>query len=495
MSEKSVGYSETHLTASEVNLSGETNLLTGLTGKVAGLQVQSTGSGIDGAIRIILRGNRSINGNNQALIVVDGAPLPSGDISAIDPNTIETYDVLNGGSAGALYGSEASNGVIVITTKRGSTGGKPAVTYSNSFQFDQAYYFPSYQRDFGQYGGEGAPYIDPLTGFSLYTPYENQQYGPRFDGSTVLVGFPADYATGPTKYATYAAQANDPRKAFYNLGVTEQNNIGIASGTADDYFNFSFQNVIKHGIVPGEKNFRNNISVKGGKRYGIFKADYSISYTNTSVDQSFSGYTTALAQFPANQNIKDYRDPNSTFANPSNFFDAYAVNPYQITGKDRTLSNRDVIIGNINLSLNPTKWLDITYRLADNFGFVDTRSTAAQIDYTAYAASDPYGAGNAASGHKATLNVPGTVSDTFTKGDGNGGYSRLQNDGMLNFHPTLLKDFKTNVLLGATMSNQFFKTQNTNANALLIPGLYNIAYNAGSPAASESSSTVNTIGY
>jgi len=495
LSEKSVGYSETHLTANEVNLSGETNLLTGLTGKVAGLQVQTTGSGVDGAIRVVLRGNRSINGNNQALIVVDGAPLPSGDISAIDPNTIETYDVLNGGSAGALYGSEASNGVIVITTKRGSAGGKPTVTYSNSFQANQAYYFPSYQRDFGQYGGEGAPYIDPLTGFSLYVPYENQQYGPRFDGSQVIVGFPADSPTGPTKYATYAAQPNDPRKAFYNMGITEQNNIGVNSGTADDYFNFSFQNAIIHGIVPGDKNYRNNLSVKAGKRYGIFKAEYSISYTNTSLDQAFSGYTTALAQFPANLNIKDFRDPNSTFANPSNFYDAYAVNPYQITGKDRTLTNRDVIIGNVNLSLNPTKWLDITYRLADNFGFDDVRSTAAEIDYTAYAASDPYGAGNAASGHKATLNVPGTVADTFYKGDGNGGYSRLQNDGMLNFHPTLLKDFKTNLLLGATMSNQYYKTQNTNANALLIPGLYNIAYNAGSPAASESSDVVNTIGY
>jgi TonB-linked SusC/RagA family outer membrane protein len=493
LSQKSVGYAETHLTAAAVNLSGETNLLTGLTGKVAGLQVSTVGAGVDNQIRIVLRGNRSINGNNQALIVVDGAPLPSGDISAIDPNTIASYDVLNGGSAGALYGSEASNGVIVITTIKGAAGGKPTVTYSNSFQFNQAYYFPSYQRDFGQYGGE-PNYIDPVTGFTQYVPYENQQYGPRFDGSTVQLGFPADKASGPIKNVIYAALPKDPRKDFYNLGVTEQNNIGINSGNADDFFNFSYQNQIVHGIVPSDANYRNSATMKAGKRFGIFKAEYSITYTNTSLNTSGGGFQTDLAQFPANLNVKDFRDPKSTFANPSNFYDAYASNPYQDLLTNRVAANRDVILGNVNLTLSPSKWMDLSYRLSDSFGFADIKQTIAQINYSAYAASDPFSAGNAASGHKATLQIPGAVNDFAFKGDGsgnNGGYDRLQQDVLINLHPVLLKDFKTNLLLGASMFNEHYKFITDNANQLLVPNLYNIAYNAGSPTAAEGESTIN----
>jgi TonB-linked SusC/RagA family outer membrane protein len=500
LTEKSVGYAQTHLAATDVNASAETNLLTGLTGKVAGLQVQTTGSGVDGAIRFVLRGNRSINGNNQALVVVDGSPLPSGDISSIDPNTIESYDILNGGSAGALYGSEASNGVIVITTKKGAAGGKPTINYTNSFQFDQAYFFPSYQRDFGQYGGEGAPYIDPLTGFSLYVPYENQQYGPRFNGATVQLGYPADGPNGPVDMVTYAPSAVDPRKAFWNLGVTEQNNISVGSGTADDYFNFSFQNLIQHGITPLDTKFRNSGTLKAGKRYGIFKADADITYTNTSISQAISsGYggsiMNALAQFPANLNIKDFADPSSTFANPSNFYDAYAINPYWDIYNARQNTNRDVILIHSTLSVNPTKWMDISYRFSDNFGFSDIRQTQSQVNFSAYSASDPFGAGNIPSTHKTTLNYPGQVLDQILKGDGNGGYSRLQQDAMINLHQTFFGDFKTNLLLGATMFNQYYKQISASANALLVPGLYNIAYNAGSPTASESSDVINQIGY
>ena len=499
LSEKSVGYAETHLTAAAVNLSGETNVLTGLTAKVAGLQVNTAGSGVDPSLRIVLRGNRSINGNNQALIVVDGAPLPSGDISSIDPNTIASYDVLNGGSAGALYGSEASNGVIVITTTKGAAGGKPTVTYSNSFQINQAYYFPSYQRDFGQYGGEGAPYIDPLTGFSLYVPYENQQYGPRFNGMPVTVGYPADGPGGAVLHATYAPQAKDPRKAFWNMGITEQNNIGVNSGNSDDYFNLSAQNVVIHGITPFDVNDRNSATFKAGKRYGIFKAEYSLTYTNTSISQAgSSGYggsiMNALAQFPANLNIKDFRDPKSTFANPSNFYDAYAINPYWDVYNDRINTTKNVILGNISLSLTPTKWMDVNYRLSDNFGYYDQKTTEAEVDFSAYSISDPLGAGNIPSTHPTGV-YPGQVYDTYGSGDGNGGYSRLQQDAMINLHPTLLKDFKTNLLLGTSLFNQHQKYMQTSAVALLVPGLYNIAYNAGSPAAVENEYTFNQLAY
>jgi TonB-linked SusC/RagA family outer membrane protein len=500
VSEKSQGYAATHLTAAETNLTAETNVLNGLTAKVAGLQVSTTGSGVDPGIRITLRGDRSINGNNQALIVVDGMPIPSADISSIDPNTIESTDVLNGGSAGALYGSEASNGVILITTKKGSGSGKTTATYENSFQAQQAYLFPSYQTTYGQYGGEGAPYQDPLTGAPLYVPYENQQYGPAFNGATVTLGAPAGSASGPVKTVLYAAQAKDPRKAFFNTGYTEQNNIGVNSGTADDYFNLSAQNVVTKGIMPNDANQRNSFTVKAGKTYGIFKAGYSLTYTNTQLSQVGSGYNGhsvyyALAQFPANLNIKDFQDPSSTFANPSDFYDSYEVNPYWAVQNSRVNTTKNVFSGNLNLSLTPTKWFDLTYKLADNFGYYEQRQTRAQVNFTAYAASDPLGSGNIPSGYKTTLEIPGTVYDYSSSGDGNDGYSRLQQDIIASLHHTFFNDFKANLLLGSSVYHQYRKLITNSGTNELVQGLYNVNYNAGTPTVNEGEYTINQISF
>jgi TonB-dependent SusC/RagA subfamily outer membrane receptor len=118
-------------------------------------------------LRITLRGNRSLAGNNTALIVLDGVPIPGGSISSINPDDIAETQILKGAGAAAIYGSEASNGAIIITTKRGTGDGKPIITYGNSFQFKTVGFFPELQRAYGPYGGEPAPYLDPITGFSF----------------------------------------------------------------------------------------------------------------------------------------------------------------------------------------------------------------------------------------------------------------------------------------------------------------------------------------
>jgi len=499
-SEKSEGYAATHIDAKDVTATNETNLLNGLTGKVAGLEINTTGSGVDPGVRYVLRGNRSINGNNQALIVVDGVPIPGADESSIDPNTIASIDVLNGGNAGALYGAEGSNGVIVITTIKGTADNQPTVVYSNSLQAAQAYLFPKYQQQFGMYGGETAPYVNAITGASLYVPYENQQYGPQFDGSTVPLGAPAGSAAGPQKTVLYSAQSVDPRKNFFNLGYTEQNNISVASGDGANYFYLSAQNVITKGIVPNDANQKNSFTLRAGKTYGKFEAQYSITYTNSQISQAGNGYNGqsvmySLDQFPANLDVKQFSDPTSTFANPSDFYDSYAINPYWIVQNSRVNTTRNNILANLTLTYNVTKWLDATYKLSDNFGYFDQRQTRAEVDFTAYAASDPLSSGNIPSGYKSTLNIPGTVADFEGQGDGNNGFSRLQQDAYLNFHHTFLTDFKTSLLLGTSEFHQYQKEVSNGASALLVNGLYNLAITAGIPSAAESSATYNEISF
>jgi TonB-dependent SusC/RagA subfamily outer membrane receptor len=191
------------------------------------LAVQTVDNSIDPNLRITLRGNRSLSGNNTALIVVDGVPIPGGSISSINPDDIAETQILKGAGAAAIYGSEASNGAIIITTKRGTNDGKPVITYGNSFQFKTVGFFPELQRMYGPYGGEPAPYIDPVTGFSLYTPYENQLYGPAFDGSEVQVGYPAGGPDGPVLKVKYAALEKNPITSFFNRGIVEQNQVAF----------------------------------------------------------------------------------------------------------------------------------------------------------------------------------------------------------------------------------------------------------------------------
>ncbi|RYY06375.1 MAG: SusC/RagA family TonB-linked outer membrane protein, partial [Sphingobacteriaceae bacterium] len=170
---KEIGYSTTTVNAKDLTATNVTNLANGLTGKVAGLQINTVNNGIDPAVRITLRGARSINGNNNALIVLDGVPVPNGTLNSINPNDVENVTVLKGSSASALYGSEASNGALLITTKRGSASNKPRITYTNSFQLNKVSYFPDIQTKFGPYGGETVAdgFRDPNTGFPLFTGY------------------------------------------------------------------------------------------------------------------------------------------------------------------------------------------------------------------------------------------------------------------------------------------------------------------------------------
>jgi len=137
--ERDLGYATATVTAKELVATNVTNVAQGLTAKVAGLAVYSLDAGVDPNVAIVLRGNRSLEGNNNALIVVDGIPIPGGTLSSINPNDIADVTILKGASSAALYGSEASNGAILISTKRGTADAKPTITYENSVQLEKCF--------------------------------------------------------------------------------------------------------------------------------------------------------------------------------------------------------------------------------------------------------------------------------------------------------------------------------------------------------------------
>ena len=496
---REVGYSTQLISNKELNQSSVTNIANGLTAKVSGLQVNTVNNGIDPGTRITLRGNRSINGNNTALVVLNGVPVPSSTLNSINPNDILDVNVLKGASAAALYGSEASNGALIITTKKGAEGsGKPVIKYGNSLQLQTVSYFPELQNKFGLYGGEGAPFIDPLTGFTRHVPFENQNYGPLLDGSTVPLGPPLE--DGTQKFVVLTARKKAPIKEFFETGLTEQNDISFSQGDADNSFFFSIQNVYSKGVVPKDVNKRISARVGASKKYGIFKADFSIGYTNSQTStygldygSTFASLYRSLTYLPAFLDIRSYSDPSEAFSNPSNFYDDYAVNPYWQIVNSRINYNKDIILGNLNLNLAPTKWFDITYRVAQNFGTYQRHDTRAQVDFTPYSVSDPTGNGNIPSAYPSGK-ISGRVSDYIQYGDGGTGYSRLQQDAILNFHHTFFTDFKTELLLGNTIWEQKYKFLTSGSNDLLIPDYYNINFIAGSPSAGTGESLIRQMG-
>jgi len=526
---KELGYSTASVSAKDLTQSNVVNVAQGLTGKVAGLAIYTLDNGIDPNISVVLRGNRSLEGNNDALIVLDGVPLPGATLSSINPNDVADVTILKGAGSAALYGSEASNGAILITTKRGSGDGKPVITYGNSLQVQKVAFYPKLQTEFGPYGGEQT-YInplniaggeiagtDPLTGAPEYIPYENQEYGPAYNGALVPIGAPLDSINGKVLMVPYKAYPTSPIQAFFNTGLTEQNDISFQQGDKDNSFFMSAQNVDTKGITPNDKAIKNAFSVRGHRTYGIFSADYSVGYTKTNISTyiannspyapgSYVGNAGAndlyssILQLPAYLNIKAYEDPASDVANPNNYYDAYAINPYWIVDNARRNIQRDVLLANVILKLSPTKWFDASYRISENFGIDQERATKAEVDFSAYAASDPLQAGNVPSGFKSTLKSPGSVYDISAYGDGTinsnpPGMARLQGDALLNFHHTFFKDFDASLLLGNTVYQEQEKFQYTSSNSLLLNGFYNINTVAGTPTAVEGSYEVRQIAY
>ena len=519
-SEKELGYSTAEITAKQVTATAATNVANGLTGKVAGLAVYELDNSVDPNIAIVLRGNRSLEGNNNALIVLDGVPMPGALLSSINPNDISDISILKGAGAAAIYGSEASNGVVAITTKRGSATNKPTITYENSVQAEKVAFYPKLQTSFGTYGGEGN-YINGVTGFTEYVPYENQEYGPAYNGQPVQLGAPLDSANGTKDIVPYKAYPVSPIDAFFQTGITEQNDMSYSQGDAKNSIFVSAQNAYRTTVVPNDKNIRDAFSVRGHHTDGIFSVDYSVEYSKTTISTYIgnnnplntqygislpgSYVTTAgandlyssILQLPAFYNIKAFEDPNSDLGNASNYPDAYAINPYWIIDEARRDEQRDILLGQIKLAVDPTKWLNISYHVSDNFGIDQERYTKAEVDFTPYSISDPFGAGSNPAVFKSGKS-PGAVYDVYQYGDGtnnNPGFARLQGDALVDLHPSLLKNFKTDLLLGNSIYQLYDKYQITGSSQLLVNDFYNINTIGGQPVAQEADYLVRNISF
>ncbi len=498
--EREIGTSVTKVSNALITQAAPVNVANGLTGKVAGLQVNLTNNGVGASPRLTIRGNRSFLGNNQALLVVDGAITDISYLSSINPNDIESTSVLKGPSAAALYGSDASNGVLVITTKKGTTNNKPQISYTNNTQFERVSYMPDLQRIYGSNGGEGAPYLD-ANGQRLYVPFENQSFGPAYDGSTRPLGFGVQ-VTNPdgsirldTLQVPYSSTGVDPRRAFFNTGVTQQHDLAYRIGDGQNYFGLGLQRVDQNGIVPNDKYNRTNVTVNGGRTVDKFSSNAKMQFTyeNTNKEngdfaQNRPLYWNLLNQ-PAHAPLTDPRitDITSPYGDVNGFFNAYYPNPsWQVSGNNsRAVTNKYSFQGYADVSYQFTKWLNVLYRISAQATNSQFKSNLAAVSFSSYALGDPWGAGNIASSVK---QVNGNVANAGLTS------ARFTGDLLITLAPTF-GDFTPKLILGQQSRVDYTRYLTSSASQLVVPGTYNIANRLGNASVGEGSYQSRLLGY
>lgn len=347
---KALGYGVGEVKGDELKKAKETNVINSLAGKVAGLVVSQTAGGASGSTRVVLRGNTEMTGNNQPLYVIDGVPLDNtnfgsagtsggfdlGDgISSINPDDIESMSVLKGPAASALYGSRASHGVILITTKKADKD-KMSVEYNGSLTFDtQLAKWNNTQQIYGM-GSNGKYSIDAVSN-------TNKSWGPKADGSNMLKYF--DGVERP-----YLIIPNNA-SGFFCTGLTATNTAIVGMNNGKTGVRFTFTDMRNKDIVPKTNMSRDIFNLRANTTMGKVDLDFSANYTREYVKNrpalgdSKSNVGKNLMTLATTYDqawLRTYQDENGDYAN-WNGMDPYNVNPYWDVYKNYNNSNKDIV--------------------------------------------------------------------------------------------------------------------------------------------------------
>lgn len=346
---KALGYGLDEVSGASFEKAKETNVINSMAGRVAGLVVSQTAGGPSGSTRVILRGSTEMTGNNQPLYVVDGVPLDNtnfgsagtsggydlGDgISSINPDDIESMTVLKGPSASALYGSRASHGVILITTKKANAD-RYSVEYNGTLTVDQQLSkWNDVQQIYGM-GSNGTYSIDAVSN-------TNKSWGPKADGSNMLTYF--DGVQRPFLIIP------DNMSGFFRTGLTANNTVTVSSNTGATGLRFTLTDMRNKDIVPQTHMSRNIFNLRANSTLGHVDLDFSVNYTHESVknrpalgdSKSNIGKNLMTLATTYDQNwLRTYQDENGEYSN-WNGMDPYNVNPYWDVYKNSNDSKKDL---------------------------------------------------------------------------------------------------------------------------------------------------------
>lgn len=471
---RELGYAATTINNKTITQGRSVNVQQALNGKISGVSVATTSSGVFENAKINIRGIRSLTGNNQPLLVVDGSPVSLNFLSSIPPSDIQDLTVLKSAASAAIYGPDAVNGVILVTTKRGA-GSKLNVTVNSTVQLARVAYFPKIQKRFGAGAGE---VLDQYGNYG-YVPYENQMYGPEFDGSIQPIGPVVE--DGSQQFGPYTSDHYKDKINFWNTGLTFQNSVSVAG---QDFY-FSVDDAKIKGLMPKDENRRTSLRFNSGKKVGNFSVNYGLNYVLQNWNIVNEGNTVIgggianlfprtyggsiffqVLQTGSNVPLLDYKDwRNNKFAQYSNYYNGYAINPYWGIDNARQRGRKDDVIGNLDLGYQLFPWLKANARLSGSLSFSNYQNTTAPIFVSDWAKANRDGVQFGA-------DRPGNVFDDQSS------LSRINLDYFLNGDRDF-KDFSFKYVAGGLIRQNRSKDVALGGNNLVVPYLYNVSARSG----------------
>ena len=495
--EREVGYATATLDTKELTQARPTNVVSGLAGKVSGLQIQTLSAGVNPAVRVTLRGSRSITGNNEALIVIDGIITTNQILAALNPDDVESTTILKGANAAALYGSQASNGALIITTRKGSR--TPQINLSQTSQFESVSFLPKFQTEFGpgspqdiianlsgpfKPGVSGQPAVADYNYEYQYQGFENQQFGPRFDGS--LQPFGERTVNGNLQYLTYEARPDEKRK-FFNNGFQMQNGVSFSGGDDKTRFYASYQNVHNNGIVPKDKFDRNSFRFNASRELDRLTVGFNVSYSQQKSDVTsgtgansvyFSIFNTTVMA-PLTQ-YKDWQ--NNEFANPNGYYNAYYNNPYWVIDNNRSINRSNTLVGNIDLSYRLRDWLRVQYRIGTTNIDQASQATQNRFTYSTFVTSRLNGL------RKSGTGTSGFVSDLASNN------SRINSDLFISMDKTF-GNISVKAILGNNVQQLNSRYNTVASSGLATPDLFNLSNRVGNLSGSDARFTYRSYSF
>lgn len=462
---KEIGYSTANISPTEITEGKSFNLGEALTNKVAGLTVYNTSAGVNSSPRIVLRGIRSMTGDNTALVVLDGVPVPSNTLTYLNPNDVQDISIMKGGQAATLYGSDGVNGAIIITTKKGSK--RPEISFSNSYNVEKLAYLPKFQTENGSGSAYGADAQED------YHPAENQQYGPGFDGS---IRFPGrvqqdgSFLTFPFSYIP------GMHESFWNTGHTNQSDFSYRAGNDKSNIYTSFQRVQTNGIVPEDEYERNSFRFNASNTFDRLTISFDATYTWDKSNKTTTDYYFYTLNVPGWIPITDFRDwKNKPFGDPNSYFNDYYYNPFWMLDNNRSFGRNHYFNGNITAKFKITNELNITARVGTANTEFQATSSANPWTFSQWASSYAYMTGynedydyflTGLGYNKAKSVIPGGLGESYSNGN------RINSDLFLTYNKKF-NNFSLQTILGNNIQVRKSKNIGVSTGALAFPDFFN----------------------
>lgn len=486
---RSLGYAVQEVTGEEVSTAKDQSFISSLSGRVSGLQIKKSNS-LGGSVNAVLRGSNSFTGNNQALFVVDGVPISNSNLnragqasgrggfdygnaaSDINPEDIESISILKGATAAALYGSDAANGVILITTKKGSSRQGIGVTINNSTTISSLDEdtFPDYQMEYGAgygpyYGSTGGFYDVDVDGDGqpdLLAPVgEDASFGAAFDPSLMVYDWRSIYPQLDSYQQAFpwTAPENGPETIFRN-GISNYTNVALEGGNEEGTFRFAYTNDDRQGILPnslikrdivdlsGTYNLTDKLTATGKANYTRVsgKGRYGTGYDSGNVVQMLRQWWQVNVDLEEQEDAYFQTRQNITW-NPNGLNDLsphYFDNPYFTLYENYQSDLRNRFIGRAQLDYEFNDWLSAFAR----FG-VDTYADL----------------------QEERKNIGSVDQSFYSKFQRN--YEQYNYDFIVNFNKDITDAININGLVGTSVNTEKVNATLAQTNGgLVVPGLW-----------------------